>query len=39
MGDKVPRLKTIWTDGGFDGPAFMMWVNQFWILDFGLGMN
>ncbi len=26
MGDKVSRLMTIWTDGGFDGPAFMMWV-------------
>jgi transposase len=26
MGDKVSRLTTIWTDGGFDGPAFMMWV-------------
>jgi len=26
MGDKVSHLTTIWTDGGFDGPAFMMWV-------------
>ena len=26
MGDKVSRLTTIWTDGGFDGPDFMMWV-------------
>ncbi|MFH7029025.1 MAG: IS5 family transposase [Heteroscytonema crispum UTEX LB 1556] len=26
MGHKVSRLTTIWTDGGFDGPAFMMWV-------------
>lgn len=26
MADKVSRLTTIWTDGGFDGPAFMMWV-------------
>ncbi len=26
MGGKVSRLTTIWTDGGFDGPAFMMWV-------------
>jgi transposase len=26
MGDKVSRLTTIWTDGGFDGPVFMMWV-------------
>jgi len=26
MGDKVSRLTTIWTDGGNDCPAFMMWV-------------
>ena len=26
MGKKVSCLTTIWTDGGFDGPAFMMWV-------------
>jgi len=26
MGDKVSRLTTIWTDGGFDGSDFMMWV-------------
>jgi len=26
MGDKVSRLATIWTDGGNDCPAFMMWV-------------
>ena len=23
---KVSRLTTIWADGGFDGPSFMMWV-------------
>ncbi len=26
MGNKVSRLTTIWTDGGNDCPAFMMWV-------------
>jgi len=26
MGDQVSRLTTIWTDGGNDCPAFMMWV-------------
>jgi transposase len=26
MGNKVSRLTTIWTDGGFDGALFMMWV-------------
>ncbi len=26
MGHKVSRLTTIWTDGGFDGSAFMVWV-------------
>ncbi|MDF5717207.1 MAG: hypothetical protein PUP93_25895 [Rhizonema sp. NSF051] len=26
MGDKVSQLTTIWADGGFDGPDFMMWV-------------
>jgi len=35
MGEKVSRLTTIWTDGGFDGPAFMMWVMDFcrWIVQ------
>jgi len=35
MGDKVSRLTTIWTDGGFDGPTFMMWVMDFcrWIVQ------
>jgi hypothetical protein len=28
MGDKVSRLTTIWTDGGFDSPVFMMWVRD-----------
>jgi len=26
MGIGVSRLHTIWTDGGFDGETFMMWV-------------
>ena len=26
MGAQVSRLTTIWTDGGFDGAPFMMWV-------------
>lgn len=26
MGEKVSRLTTIWTDGGNNCPAFMMWV-------------
>jgi putative transposase len=26
MGKGVSRLHTIWTDGGFDGAPFMMWV-------------
>lgn len=26
MGKKVSRLHTIWTDQGFDGEPFMMWV-------------
>lgn len=26
MGKGVSRLHTIWTDGGFDGKPFMMWV-------------
>lgn len=26
MGQGVSRLHTIWTDGGFDGEPFMMWV-------------
>lgn len=35
MGNKVSRLTTIWTDGGFEGPAFMMWVMDFcrWIVQ------
>jgi putative transposase len=26
MGTKVSRLTTVWADGGFSGPSFMMWV-------------
>lgn len=26
MGPRVSRLQIIWADGGFSGPAFMMWV-------------
>jgi transposase len=35
MGSQVSRLTTIWTDGGFDGPAFMMWVMDIcrWIVQ------
>jgi transposase len=35
MGTKVSHLTTIWTDGGFDAPAFMMWVMDFcrWIVQ------
>jgi transposase len=35
MGNKVSRLTTIWADGGFDGPAFMMWVMDIcrWIVQ------
>lgn len=34
MGKGVSRLHTIWTDGGFDGEAFMIWVMDFcrWIV-------
>jgi len=35
MGSQVARLTTIWADGGFDGPSFMMWVMDVcrWILQ------
>jgi transposase len=35
MDTMVSRLTTIWADGGFDGPAFMMWVMDFcrWIVQ------
>jgi len=35
MGTKVSRLTTIWVDGGFDGPSFMMWVMDVcrWIVE------
>ncbi len=35
MGKKVSRLITIWTDSGFDGAPFMMWVMDFcrWIVQ------
>ena len=35
MGSQVSRLTTIWTDGGFNGPAFMMWVMDIcrWIVQ------
>ncbi len=35
MGKGVSRLHTIWTDGGFDGNPFMMWVMDVcrWIIQ------
>jgi transposase len=35
MGTKVSRLTTIWADGGFEGPSFMMWVMDIcrWIVQ------
>ena len=35
MGSQVSRVTTIWTDGGFNGPAFMMWVMDIcrWIVQ------
>ena len=38
IGDKVSRLTTIWTDGGFDGLVFMMWAMDIcrWIVQVGL---
>lgn len=35
MDKQVSRLHTIWADGGFDGPTFMMWVMDIcgWILQ------
>jgi transposase len=35
MGPAISRLTIIWADGGFDGPAFMMWVMDTcrWILQ------
>jgi transposase len=35
MGKGVSRLHTIWTNGGFDGEAFMIWVMDFcrWIVQ------
>ncbi|MGH1395545.1 MAG: IS5 family transposase [Trichormus sp.] len=34
-GEQVPRLTTIWVDGGFDGDPFMQWVMDFcrWIVQ------
>jgi transposase len=35
MGASMARLNLIWADGGFDGPAFMMWVMDTcrWIVE------
>jgi hypothetical protein len=35
MGASIARLTLIWADGGFDGPAFMMWVMDTcrWIVE------
>ncbi len=35
MGAAITRLNLIWADGGFDGPAFMMWVmdTYHWIVE------
>ncbi|MEM4380464.1 MAG: transposase, partial [Thermoplasmatales archaeon] len=35
MGEAMDRLNLIWADGGFDGPAFMMWVMDTcrWIVE------
>lgn len=35
MGNKMPRLTTIWVDDGYDGNPFMQWVMDFcrWIVQ------
>ncbi|BAZ23344.1 transposase [Kalymmatonema gypsitolerans NIES-4073] len=35
MGNTVPRLHTIWVDGGYDGNQFMHWVMDFcrWVVQ------
>jgi putative transposase len=35
MGASIARLNLIWANGGFDGPAFMMWVMDTcrWIVE------